>query len=84
MQTGRIVKAKAGRDSGRFFAVLSVENGYAYIADGKTRRIERPKKKKLIHLAATAGQLGVDELETNRKLRRALAGLNGEDGKETL
>ncbi len=84
MQPGTIVKAKAGRDSGRFFAVLSVEDAYAYIADGKTRRVERPKKKKLIHLAATAGRLDAGELETNKKLRRALAGLNGGDGNETL
>lgn len=84
IQPGTIVKAKAGRDSGRFFAVLSVEDGYAYIADGKTRRIERPKKKKLIHLAATAVQLGAEDRQTDRSLRMSLARLNGEAGKETL
>ena len=75
---------KSSMDSGRFFAVLSVEDGYAYIADGKTRRIERPKKKKLIHLAATAVQLGAEERQTDRSLRKSLAQLNGEAGKETL
>ena len=38
---GLVVRALAGRDMGGFFVVLSVDGGYAEIADGK-RRWRRP------------------------------------------
>ncbi len=46
---GSIVKAKAGRDKDSFFVVLSVNCGFALIADGKRRTVEHPKNKKLKH-----------------------------------
>jgi len=79
MEPGTVVRARAGRDSGGFFAVLSVSDGYAYIADGRTRRIEKPKKKKLKHLAATRQRIAPDGALTNRRLRAELARLSGED-----
>lgn len=53
IEIGSAVRSKAGRDKNRFFAVLSLEGTFAYIADGDLRTIEKPKKKKLMHLAAT-------------------------------
>lgn len=50
---GSIVFSKAGRDKGNIFLVLEVENGFSYIADGDKRKVEKPKKKKLIHLQKT-------------------------------
>ena len=50
---GTIAYSKAGHDKHNMFIVLKVENGYAYIADGDTRKAEKPKKKKLIHLQKT-------------------------------
>lgn len=48
---GSLVKSRAGRDKGRFFVILSIQDeNYVYIADGDLRKIERPKKKKLKHL----------------------------------
>ena len=34
---GLVVRALAGRDMGNFFVVLSVDGGYALIADGTGR-----------------------------------------------
>ena len=78
MQPGMTVQAKAGRDKGRFFLVIRVENGFAYIADGKTRTIEKPKKKKLIHLAATKLSHNLEGL-TNNRLKEYLAWANGKE-----
>ena len=78
MQPGMTVQAKAGRDKGRFFLILKIEDGYAYIADGKTRKLEKPKKKKLIHLAATKLIKDVEGL-TNRQLKEYLAWANGKE-----
>ncbi|MDI6601294.1 MAG: KOW domain-containing RNA-binding protein [Thermoanaerobacteraceae bacterium] len=50
LKVGQVVKSKAGRDKGRLFIVLNVEDPYAYIADGLLRKIEKPKKKKIKHL----------------------------------
>ena len=68
---GSVVRAKAGRDKDKLFVVLRVEDGFAFIADGRRRKAEAPKKKKLIHLAATHTTLA-DTMDTNRKIRKAL------------
>ena len=44
---GSVVRAKAGRDKDKFFVVLQTDGEYALIADGKRRRVEHPKRKKL-------------------------------------
>lgn len=71
---GTVVRSAAGRDKGGFFVVLSVEGGYAYLCDGKRRPLDRPKKKKHIHLAATTTMLPDQSMETNREIRKALSG----------
>ena len=67
---GCVVKSVAGHDGGRFYVVLSLTDGFAVIADGKERKLERPKRKNLRHL-------DVETLTTNNKLRRALREFNG-------
>lgn len=48
---GQIVHSKAGRDKGRYFIVVGiVDRNYVLIADGDLRKINSPKKKKLMHL----------------------------------
>jgi len=50
-KSGDIVLATAGRDEERVFVVISVIDGlYINIADGKSRRVEKPKKKKIKHI----------------------------------
>ena len=41
-----IVKSAAGRDRGRLFFVLGTEGEFLLLADGKSRKLERPKRKK--------------------------------------
>lgn len=51
---GLIVKSTAGRDKDKFFVVLSTADDiYCMIADGRTRKVDMPKKKKIKHLIAT-------------------------------
>lgn len=48
---GSYVLSKAGRDKGRYFIVLSIiDENYVMICDGRHRRLENPKKKKVKHL----------------------------------
>ncbi|HZK37838.1 MAG TPA: KOW domain-containing RNA-binding protein [Clostridia bacterium] len=54
LDIGQIVKSKAGRDKGKFFVVFEkIDAKYVLIVDGSLRRIDRPKKKQIKHLAKT-------------------------------
>lgn len=79
-----IVKSTAGRDSGRLFFVIAADTEFLYLADGKLRKIERPKSKKMKHakfIAAAnsriAERIKTGEKVTNSELRRALAEFSG-------
>ncbi len=79
---GSVVRSIAGHDKGDYFIVLALEDDYAYIADGKLRKAQSPKKKKLKHVQKS-GKIAVwlkeklDNSETveNFELRKALAEL---------
>ncbi len=72
---GSIVKALAGRDKGNFFVVVDVDLTYAYLADGRRRKVERPKKKKLIHIVPT-NTIIEGSFETNPQIKRILREFN--------
>ncbi len=71
IQRGSIVTAKAGRDKGNFFVVLDCNSKFAYIADGKRRKVEAPKKKSLRHLSATNSVID-GSIKTNPQVKRIL------------
>ena len=51
MIPGRVVLSTQGRDEGRYFIVLEViDENFVCMADGLTRKIDHPKKKKVKHL----------------------------------
>ncbi len=77
IEKGMIVKSIAGRDHGRFFLVLDTDAQFAYIADGRMRLLEKPKKKKAKHLAKTAVTIAVKDITTNKQLRQVLAAYDG-------
>jgi len=74
---GIVVKAIAGRDRGSIFVVkeLTENRGYVLIADGKTRKLESPKKKSIKHLRFTNTVIDINDI-TNKKLKMALRNLN--------
>lgn len=52
IEIGRVVISRSGRDQGRMFLIVGIlEEPYVLIADGALRRLKKPKKKKLRHLA---------------------------------
>ena len=64
---GDIVLALAGRDAKRLFVVVGILDGdenYVFIADGKSRKADLPKKKKVKHieLAKKAGDGYIEKL----------------------
>ena len=76
---GDIVESKAGRDKGDIFVVLGREGDFAYIANGRNRKIDNQKKKRQKHLKVVkSSEFIVNKLRsggkvTNVELRRELA-----------
>jgi ribosomal protein L14E/L6E/L27E len=77
MTRGQVVYSKCGRDKGIAFVVLSVEGNYVYLADGSTRRLIKPKKKKIMHVQPTktvldlqaAGARGLQDADLRKWLK---------------
>lgn len=82
MQRGQIVYSKAGRDKGCFFAVLKVEGNRCAVADGKKRRVERPKLKNVKHLGFTNSFIVEEDLFYNGRVWKKLAGYSEHDDSE--
>ena len=80
---GSIVYSKAGRDKGGYFVVMSVDGEYINICDGKGRKTDKPKRKKIKHVKTGIGfsefvgrKLAAGEKVTNTELRRELLEYN--------
>jgi hypothetical protein len=81
LRPGQMVTSRAGRDRGRIFVVLAVEDGrFARVADGRLRPVTRPKRKNVRHLqahgrvdAGLAAARARGEMPTDRAVRDAIA-----------
>lgn len=80
-----IIRSDAGRDKGKLFVVLAVEGEYLLLADGKSRKVESPKRKKRRHVLFVAAdenrlsdKIKSGEKITNSELRKTLAGYRTE------
>lgn len=72
LEKGTVVYSLAGHDKGDFQVVVDFDDKYAKVCDGKYRPLERPKKKKLIHIKVTNTVLSEDSLKTNKSIRVSL------------
>ena len=80
MDISSIVISTAGRDCDQLFFVVKQDSDYVYLADGRGRRLEKPKRKKRRHvqfLAQTdsrvAEKIRNGDKVLNSELRRELA-----------
>ena len=75
-----VVRSCAGRDSGQLFFVIDTDDQFVYLADGKGRRLESPKRKKRRHVrklplyaSRVAEKIRNGDKVLNSELRRELA-----------
>ena len=73
-----LVVSKAGRDQGQMLYVVDTDEQYVYLADGKSRRLEKPKRKKRKHIE----QIPRTESRIAEKIRNGEKVLNSELRKE--
>ena len=86
--TGWFARSSAGRDQGRIFCVVGSDpdRGRLLLADGKRRKLDRPKAKRFLHLELLADGSGCPTMErlkqggplTDAELRRTLAAFRDE------
>ncbi|MGN1137749.1 MAG: hypothetical protein ACI4SF_16205 [Oscillospiraceae bacterium] len=69
---GMIVRSAAGHDKGNFLVITAVEGDFAFVADGKERKLQKPKKKRLKHLKLTNTVIDTDNL-TDKGLRKIIS-----------
>lgn len=76
---GQVVFSKCGRDQGKPFIVVSIEEEYVCLVDGKLRKVDAPKLKKKKHIQPTLTtvewikqKLIEENRLTNSDVRRAL------------
>ena len=73
-----MIVSLAGRDKGQLFFVVDTDEQYVYLADGKSRKLEKPKRKKRKHIE----QIPRTESRIAEKIRNGEKVLNSELRKE--
>ena len=71
---GCLARSLAGKDAGMICLILREEEEYLFIADGRGRRVQTPKKKNRKHVRLITGECGepirfAEKTLTNRFLR---------------
>ncbi len=69
---GQLVTSLAGRDKTILFAVVKTEGEYVFLADGRNRKTETPKKKKAKHIHKTACVISESLLRSNNLLYKEI------------
>ena len=72
IKPGMVVKSLSGHDQARFYLVVKTDEDFVYIADGKRRKLEAPKRKNRRHLCRTTQTVEIEQITTNQQVRRVL------------
>jgi len=76
--TGGYVLAKSGHDKGKYYVIFHTDNEYVYLVDGRIRTMDRPKRKKRMHviMLAQIDQTLADKVNNksikNEEIKRAI------------
>ena len=74
-----MVCAAAGKEKDNFYIVTGMDGRFVYLADGKHRTLEKPKRKNVRHIRLTGTVWELEGL-TDKALRRRLRECNAEQG----
>ncbi|MCL2485989.1 MAG: KOW domain-containing RNA-binding protein [Oscillospiraceae bacterium] len=80
IRAGAAVEALAGRDAEKngIYVVVGADDNFIYIANGRRRKLEKPKRKNPRHLRPTGRVFVKEEISTNRQIRQALRTIQGQ------
>ncbi|MPM63829.1 hypothetical protein SDC9_110713 [bioreactor metagenome] len=95
-EEGQVVVSQAGHDKGNLYCVIGVDGEFLLLADGKRKKVDRPKRKRRSHAAGAGYPAHPHVLSLRRngqspadsELRRALAAvrdqMSSDQGGNTL
>ncbi len=71
-KAGMLARSKAGHDAGRLYVIIELDDAYVYLADGRIRTVNNPKKKKIRHAEIISKEYDVsaaDDVQIRRILK---------------
>lgn len=71
-EKGMLARSKAGHDKNHVYVIIESDGTYVYLADGSSRTLEKPKKKKKKHIQLihrTYELTGMDDTKIKRILK---------------
>ena len=80
---GSLVRACAGRDKDSLFVAVGISGGFVYICDGKSRPLERPKRKNPKHISPAGKTIDMSEL-SDKSLRRLISEFKTQNEEEPV
>jgi len=68
-----VVKSVAGHDKDELYCVLSLNEGFAYLVNGKTKKMTNPKRKNIKHLEVLpVSKFENTDFQSDKRIRRLL------------
>ena len=71
-EVGMLARSKSGHDKVHVYVIMKEDSSYVYLADGVHRTLEKPKKKKKMHVQVILEKheiSGIDNVGINRILK---------------
>lgn len=75
---GGFAVSLAGHDAGKYYVIFSMDSEYVYLVDGRIRTLDRPKKKKKLHVKMltqsdqTLTEKVMNQTVKNEEIKRAV------------
>jgi len=79
-EKGMLAKSKAGHDEGNVYIIVETDKDFLYLADGKIRTLDRPKRKKRKHVQPILKKYNVSGAD-DTAIKRILKEWNKEEEK---
>lgn len=73
LEPGILAKSKAGRDKDCIYVIISVNDEYVYLTDGKKRPVCQAKKKNCKHVQLIS-KVRCDSISDDDEIRRVIKG----------
>lgn len=72
MKSGSVVMSLTGKEKSKFYVVTDFDEHFCYLANGRDRKLAKPKKKNLRHVAETKTVLTLEQMSSDKVLCEAI------------
>ena len=69
---GDLARSKAGHDKNRIYVIINEDSEYVYLADGKIRTVDNPKRKKKKHIQMIQNKINKTQMTRNEEIKRTV------------